>query len=80
MSDFEQQPADTSRRAYVLAREIDRVCRQPGRYCVTLEVGLDRQGVWSVEITAATLDRRFGIDRHGNISDVSAPLRPPPSG
>lgn len=44
-------PTDVSKQALSIARMIDRVCRQPGAYVLTIEIPAHRRKPWRVRLT-----------------------------
>ena len=44
-------PSDVSPEALRIARAIDRICRAPGRYTITLIIPPHPRAPWSAEIT-----------------------------
>ena len=58
-----QEPAgelrDLSSEALRVARAIDRVCRHPGRYTITLTISAYPQQPWILEISRVELLRRI---------------------
>lgn len=57
-------PQDVSHQALGLARLVDRVCRQPGRYVIILDVPDPRHQAWHVEVLLADALRRITLRRH----------------
>lgn len=54
---------DVSHQALGLARLVDRVCRQPGRYVIILDVPDPRRQPWQVELLLAEALRRTTLRR-----------------
>jgi hypothetical protein len=44
-------PPDISKQAHSIARIIDRVCRHPGTYVLTIEIPAHRRKAWRVRLT-----------------------------
>lgn len=44
-------PSDISKQALSIARMIDRVCRHPGAYVLTIEIPAHRRKPWRVRLT-----------------------------
>ncbi|MCI0394480.1 MAG: hypothetical protein L0332_29950 [Chloroflexi bacterium] len=52
-----------SRRALAIARLLDRHCRAPGRYTITIEIPAHARAPWSAEITRVEPIRRLQLTR-----------------
>lgn len=62
MSDTPQQPgqpepSDVSKQALSVARTLDRLCRAPGTYTITIEIPAHRRHPWRVQLARVELLR-----------------------
>lgn len=46
----QHDPTDVSKQALSIARMIDRVCRRPGAYVLTIEIPAHRRKAWRVRL------------------------------
>lgn len=60
---------DVSPQALSIARAIDRACRVPGRYTITLLLPGRRQDAWEVEIARAEPLQRMAAGRRKRAGD-----------
>ncbi|HSM57446.1 MAG TPA: hypothetical protein VK879_14945 [Candidatus Sulfomarinibacteraceae bacterium] len=53
----QRRPCDVSRQALSIARAVDRICRDPGRYTITIDVPSHRNNAWRVRVARVDLLR-----------------------
>ena len=56
-------PTNVSSRALSIGRTIDRLCRLPGTYAITVTVPLNRRAPWLVQFHRLDTMRRLKINR-----------------
>lgn len=57
------QPANVSARALSIGRTIDRLCRLPGTYAITVTVPVNRRAPWLVQYHRLETMRRLKVSR-----------------
>ncbi len=56
-------PANVSPRALSIGRTIDRLCRQPGTYAITVTVPANRKAPWLVQFHRLDTMRTYKLNR-----------------
>jgi hypothetical protein len=56
-------PTDISSRAHTIARLIDRLCRAPGVYSVTLKIPTHSRAPWEVQVNRVEAIRKMDVER-----------------
>ena len=62
--------ADTSPRALSIGRTIDRLCRLPGNYAITVTVPVNRRSPWLVQFHRLETMRQLKITRKAKPIDI----------